>query len=168
MAEKKAFHKSKTFYVLSAILLILLVAGFLFWRSYKYKLVNKKLDSLITVKSKGLYQLNYKNLVINEELGNLSAENVEMIPDSQVYQNMTDQKTAPKNLFFIQIPKLTITGVITPKALLNKEISAHIIRIENANIEIRLSSEKKGNSARFNCGYAIRFIPGDTWQIEKY
>ncbi|HSZ34121.1 MAG TPA: hypothetical protein VK772_12465, partial [Puia sp.] len=143
MAEKKAFRKSKTFYVLSAILLILCVAGFLFWRSYKYKLVNKKLDSLVTVKSKGLYQLNYINLVINEELGNLSAENVEMIPDSQVYQNMIDLKTAPKNLFFIRIPKLTITGVITPKALLSKEISAHIIRIENANIEIRLSSEKK-------------------------
>lgn len=152
MAEKKAFHKSKTFYVLSAILLILFFAGFLFWRSYKYKLVDKKLDNLITVKSKGLYQLNYKNLVINEELGNLSAEDVEMIPDSQVYQDMTDQKTAPKNLFFIRIPKLTITGVITPKALLGKEISAHIIRIANANIEIRLSSEKKETQPGLTAG----------------
>ncbi len=152
MAEKKAFHKSKTFYVLSAILLILFVGGFLFWRSYKYKLVNKKLDSLVTVKSKGLYQLNYRNLVINEELGNLSAENVEMIPDSQVYQSMTDQKTAPKNLFLIRIPKLTITGVITPKALLSKEISAHIIRIENANIEIRLGGEKKETQPGLTAG----------------
>ncbi len=168
MAEKKAFHKSKRFYIISAILLILFFAGFLFWRNYKYKLVDKKLDNLISVKSKGLYQLNYKNLVINEELGNLSAEDVEMIPDSEVYQNMTDHKTAPKNLFFIRIPKLTVTGVITPKVLLSKEISAHIIRIENANIEIRLSSEKKETQPGLNRGRAIRFISGDTWKIKKY
>jgi hypothetical protein len=152
MAEKKAFHKSKRFYVLSAILLILFTAGFLFWRNYKYKLVNKKLDSLISVKSKGLYQLSYKNLIIDEALGNVSAENVEMIPDSLVYQTLVDQKTAPDNLFIIRIPKLEITGVITPKALLNKEISAHIIKIINANVEIRLGNGKKPAESGFSSG----------------
>ena len=152
MAEKKAFHKSKKFYVLSAILLILFTAGFLFWRNYKYKLVNEKLDQLITVKSKGLYQLNYKNLVIDEALGNVSVENVEVIPDSEVYQMQVDQKTAPQNLFFIRIPKLLISGVITPKALLNKEISAHIIKIENAKIEIRLHKGDKANGSGLSTG----------------
>lgn len=152
MAEKKAFHRSGLFYVLSVILLILFTGGFLFWRNYKYKLVNKKLDKLITVKSKGLYQLNYKNLVIDEALGNVSAENVEMIPDSLVYKTLVDQKKAPKTLFFIRIPKIQITGVITPKALLNKEISAHIIRIVHANIEIRLSNNKKPDETGFSSG----------------
>ncbi|HEV3224528.1 MAG TPA: hypothetical protein VGZ90_16730 [Puia sp.] len=150
MAEKKAFHRSKFFYILSCLSLILLITGFLFWRNYKYKLVNKKLDKLITVKSRGLYQLNYKNLIINETLGNLSAENVEMIPDSLVYQMLIDQKTAPENLFYLRIPKLTITGVKTPRALLNKEISAHIIKIENAEIEIRLNNENKEKKPGFN------------------
>jgi hypothetical protein len=145
MAEKKALHRSKTFYIVSSILLIIFLCGFLFWRNYKYKLVNKKLDALVTTKSKGLYQLSYKNLVINEELGSISAENVDLIPDSTVYQLLEVQHTAPQTLFSIHIPSLTITGVITPKILLNKEISAHIVKISNATIEI-LSRQKNKDS----------------------
>jgi hypothetical protein len=152
MAGRKVFHRSRKFYVLSTILLILFSAGFLFWRNYKYKLVNKKLDQLVNVKSKGLYQLTYKNLIIDEALGNVSAENVEMIPDSLVYATLVDQKTAPENLFLVRIPKLEITGVITPKALLNKEISAHIIKVINANVEIRLSNGKKPAESGFSSG----------------
>ncbi len=147
MAEKRAFHKSRTFYFASGIVLIILTAGFFVWRNYKYKLVNKKLDNLVTAKSKGLYEVNYQNLVIDEVQGNLSAENIEMIPDSQVYQNLVQQNKAPDNLFFIRIPKLLISGVKTPKALLNKEISAHTIRIENPVIELRIGKGNKKNNS---------------------
>jgi hypothetical protein len=150
MAEKRIFHRSKAFYIISIACLLLITAGFLFWRNYKYNLVNKKLDYLVTDKSNGLYQLNYKNLIIDEVLGNISAENVEMIPDSLVYQTLIDQKTAPENLFYLKIPKLIITGVKTPRALLNKEISAHIIKVENAEIEIRLSNENKEKNTGFS------------------
>ena len=145
MTEKRAFHKSRTFYFASGIALIILTAGFFIWRNYKYKLVNKKLDTLVTAKSKGLYEVNYNNLVIDEVLGNISAENIEMIPDTQVYQNLVRQNQAPENLFFIRIPKLLISGVKTPKALLNKEISAHIIRIESAEIELQTGKGNKKN-----------------------
>src|SRR4249920_1622753 len=118
MAEKRAFHRSRLFYILSGIFLIILTIGFFIWRNYKYKLVNRKLDNLVTGKSKGLYQLSYQHLVIDEALGNISAENVELIPDSLIYQNLTEQKTAPQTLFFIRIPKLMISGVKTPRALL--------------------------------------------------
>jgi len=143
MAEKRAFHRSRLFYILSGVSLIILTIGFFIWRNYKYQLVNRKLDNLVTGKSKGLYQLSYRHLVIDEALGNISAEEVELIPDSLVYRTLTEQKTAPESLFFIRIPKLMISGVKTPKALLNKEISAHIIRIQDAEIEIRMG--KSGN-----------------------
>jgi hypothetical protein len=74
---------------------------------------------------------------------------VEILPDSLVYKTLQDQKTAPENLFFISIPKLIITGVKTPKALLNREISGHIMKIENAHIEIRLSKGKKEEQPYF-------------------
>ncbi len=60
-----------------------------------------------------------------------------------------EQKTAPESLFYIRIPKLTISGVKTPKALLNKEISAHIIRIQNAEIEIRMGKSKNEKQPDF-------------------
>jgi hypothetical protein len=147
MAEKRAFHRSRIFYILSAIFLVLVTIGYLIWRNYKYKLVDKKVDLLVTVKSKGLYQVSYKNLVIDEALGSILAENLDMLPDSLVYQSLIEQKNAPDNLFYIHIPRLTVTGVKTPKALLNKEISAHIIRIENAEIEIRLTEGGKEKHA---------------------
>src|ERR1700749_1494682 len=143
MAEKRTFHRSRLFYILSGASLIILTIGFFIWRNYKYQLVNRKLDNLVTGKSKGLYQLSYRHLVIDEALGNISAEEVALIPDSLVYLNLVEQKTAPESLFFIRIPKLMISGVKTPKALLNKEISAHIIRIQDAEIEIRMG--KSGN-----------------------
>ncbi|HZZ74765.1 MAG TPA: hypothetical protein VFE04_02520, partial [Puia sp.] len=149
MAEKRAFHKSGLFYILSCAFIIILTVGYFVWRNYKYRLVNKKLDTLVTGKSKGLYQLSYEHLIIDEALGNISAENVELIPDSMVYQKLLDQKTAPESLFYIRIPKLTVSGVKTPKALLNKEISAHIFRIQNAEIEIRMGKSKKEKQTDF-------------------
>jgi hypothetical protein len=149
MAEKRAFHRSRLFYILSGILLIILTIGFFIWRNYKYKLVNRKLDNLVTGKSKGLYQLSYRHLVIDEALGNISAEDVELIPDSLVFLTLTEQKTAPQSLFYIRIPKLMISGVKTPKALLNKEISAHIIRIQDAEIEIRMGKSRNEKQPDF-------------------
>ena len=149
MAEKRAFHRSRLFYILSGILLIVLTIGFFIWRNYKYRLVNRKLDNLVTGKSKGLYQLSYQHLVIDEALGNISAEDVVLIPDSLMYLQLTEKKTAPESLFFIRIPKLMISGVKTPKALLNKEISAHIIRIQNAEIEIRMGKSKNEKQPDF-------------------
>jgi len=149
MAEKRAFHRSRLFYILSGILLIVLTIGFFIWRNYKYKLVNRKLDNLVTGKSKGLYQLSYQHLIIDEALGNISAEEVELIPDSLVYLKLIEQKTAPESLFYIRIPKLMISGVKTPKALLNKEISAHIIRIQDAEIEIRMGKGRNDKRTDF-------------------
>ncbi len=149
MTGGKAIHKSKKFYIVSGIILVMIVAGFLFWRNYKYKLVNKKLDKLVTGKSKGLYEINYQHLVIDEAGGNITAEKVELIPDSLVYQSMQEKNTAPESLFYINIPRLRITGIKTPRALLNKEISAHIMRITNASIEIRMGKSKKEDKPDF-------------------
>src|SRR5580765_3854420 len=101
MNEQKSFHKSRKFYIISGIILTLIVAGLIFWRNYKYKLVNKKLDTLVTGKSRGLYQISYKNLVIDEAGGNISAENVEVMADSLVYHSMEEQNSAPQNIFHI-------------------------------------------------------------------
>ena len=163
MAEKRALHRSRLFYILSGILLIILTIGFFIWRSYKYRLVNRKLDNLVTGKSKGLYQLSYQHLVIDEALGNISAEEVVMIPDSLIYQQLIEEKKAPQSLFYIRIPKLMISGVKTPKALLNKEISAHIIRIQNAEIEIRMGKSRKEKQPDFLKPFLLQNSTGSYW-----
>ncbi len=121
MNETKAKPRQKIYLIIACFLAAVCITGFFVWRKYKYQLVNRKLDREVTGKSGGLYQINYKNLVINEALGNITAEDIEILPDSQVYLSMTGQENRPDNLFFIKIQKLTVTGVKTPKALLTKE-----------------------------------------------
>ena len=145
MPRNKGFFRSTTFYAFWSVIILAIVAGLLIWRNSKYKIANKKIDQLVTVKSKGLYQISYENLHIDEVLGNISAENIEVVPDSLIYQSLVDQNKDPKTLFAIYVPKLLISGVKTPKALLNKEISAHVIRIQNAKIEIRLGESNTNN-----------------------
>jgi hypothetical protein len=162
MAEKRAFHRPRIFYIFSGLLFLALI-GFFIWRNYKYTLVNKKVETLVNSKSRGLYSLSYHNLVINEALGNVSVENVQLIPDSTVYIDQVQNKTDPDQLFKITIPRLSITGIKTPKALLNQEISAHFIRIENADIvisRVRQGDKKESDFSRYLKGEMYRELLG--------
>jgi hypothetical protein len=161
--------RPKSVYFRIALIIFILITGIVLWNHFKYKFVNRKLDNLVTGKSRGLYQINYRNLVIDEALGSLSVEDIEMIPDSEVYRTMQQNKTEPKDLFYIRIPGLFITGVKTPKALLTKQISAHMIRIENAEIEIRLAksgSEKKTDFKKILNGDIYRQLLGNLKSIQ--
>ena len=159
MAEKRTFHRPRIFYVLSCLLFVALIIGFFVWRNYKYKFVNKKIETLVNTKSRGLYSLSYHNLVINEALGNISVENVQLIPDSNVYIEQVQNKTGPDELFKITIPQLSITGIKTPKALLNQEISAHFIRIENADIVISRVKQHNKKGVDFS-----RWLTGEMYR----
>jgi hypothetical protein len=163
MTFKKFFPGSKKIYIIAGVLLVILSITIPIWRTFKYRLVNKKLNKLVTGKSGGLYQINYHHLLIDEALGNISAENIEILPDSEVYQSMEKTSTAPETLFYIRIPFLQITGVKTPKALLNKEIEAHVIHIVNAEIEFRIGksgSSKKPDITSYLDGTAYRQLLG--------
>jgi hypothetical protein len=138
MERKRNARKRRTYYILTIIVVVICTAGFFLWQNFKYRLVNKKLDSLVTTKSGGLYRISYDNLVIDEALGNISAINITMLPDSAVFETMKAQNIQPENLFYIHIPKLIVTGLKTPKALLNKEIHAHKIELKDAQVEVRL------------------------------
>ncbi|MFI5192960.1 MAG: hypothetical protein ACHQD7_02850 [Chitinophagales bacterium] len=141
MSEKKTFRRTPAFYIVSALVILTIITGVIFWQKIKYHLVNQQLNSAITGKSDGLYKISYKNLIIDEVAGNISVENVHLSTDSTVYKEQSKQENEAVTRIDVRIPKLVITGVKTPKALLNKEIAAHSINIESAVIE--LSPEKQ-------------------------
>jgi len=154
--EKKISRKRRIYILM--IITVITTITFFFWRNFKYRLANKKLDNLVTNKSGGLYRISYENLVINEALGNFSVSNVVMLPDSSTFETMKAQHIQPENLFYIHIPKLIITGVKTPKALLNKEISAHKIELQDAEVEVRLgkpAEEKKKADTKTDLSAAV-------------
>ena len=67
-------------------------------------MVNNKLDNLVTAKSEGLYRISYKNLVINEALGSISANDIDVLPDSVVLEKMEAEHKQPENLFLFTYP----------------------------------------------------------------
>ncbi len=131
--------------------LIVLVA---LWQFYKYKIVNKNVNKLITEKSKGLYSIHYEDIIVEEVSGSLQVKNVEVMPDTAVYNNMVKEKTDPPVLVRFAFPLLQIVRIKTPKALLNKEIEGGKVEIDQPTIEIGLNNFLK-DTAAYNPGKDI-------------
>jgi len=118
---------------------LLIATGVLVWRYYKYKLVHNSIQEGIREKTKGLYQVRYDSLYIDEVSGTLHVAKVQLLPDTALFRQMAKEHKSPPVLVTINIPNLDIMRVKTPKALLNKEIEGGKIEVNGASIEIALS-----------------------------
>lgn len=124
------------FFSIIAFILALLAAAILYWQLNKKGIIRGKLKSAIEEKSQGLYKIQYDNLDLDEVSGFLSVTNFSLKYDSILYQQMLKKNEAPPILFNIQIPKITINGVKTPRALIDKEISGNTLSIQQPTIEV--------------------------------
>lgn len=131
-------------YLLTATAVFLLAV--VVWQFYKYKIVNRKVNKAVSEKSKGLYSIQYEDLSIDEVSGSLHVKNIRIIPDTAVYWQMVGEKTAPSVLIRLTIPVLEISGIKTPKALLNKEVEGRKIEIRDPTVEILLSHFQKDST----------------------
>jgi hypothetical protein len=131
-------------YLLTAIgVIVLAVIG---WQFYKYRLVNTNVNKAVSEKSEGLYSIHYDDLSIDEVAGILHVKNIEIVPDTAVYEQMVREKRNPSMLMRLSIPSLDILGVKTPKALLTKEIEGGKVEVSNPTIEIILDQFAKDST----------------------
>ena len=126
------------------MLLVLLGAGVaVFWQQIKYRFVKAKISSAVSDQSGGLYRLSYDDLRIDEVGGNISVNNIHLTTDSLVYaQIKKDSARFPVKLD-IYVPKLEVTGVSTPQALLSKQIKGRAVLIHSPRIDISLPPKDK-------------------------
>jgi hypothetical protein len=129
------------------LLIIAVIIGLLTWQFYKYKIANKSISKVVSEKSKGLYSIHYDSLFIDELSGILHVKNIEIIPDTTVYNQLVKEKKNPSILLRISVPALDIIRIKTPKALLSKQIEGSKIEISNAKIEISINNFLKDSSA---------------------
>lgn len=113
------------------------------WQVYKYRIINNKAGKEVAKKTKGLYSIRYEGLSLDEISGTLHLQNIEITPDTAVYNRMVQEKTNPSILIKATIPVLNILGVKTPKALLHRQVEGRSIEIANPSIEIMLSHFNK-------------------------
>ncbi|HTI07694.1 MAG TPA: hypothetical protein VL832_04025 [Puia sp.] len=122
------------------------IIALLVWQFYKYRLVHDNVNKAVSEKSKGLYRIQYDNLLIDEVGGSLHVKNIRIEPDTSVYNQLVVEKKDPPTLIRLTIPALDITGVKTPKALLTKQIEGGKVVVTNPTIEIMLNHFKKDST----------------------
>lgn len=128
------------------VVAVVVLVGLAVWRYYKYKIANEKIHEMVSTKTKGLYSIKYENLLLDEVNGTLRVENVSLIPDTSFYSQLRADHKEPPVLVTLTLPELNVTGIKTPKALLNKEIVARKIEIKHPTIEISISNFLKDTS----------------------
>lgn len=128
-------------------------------------MVNRNVSKAVSEKTRGLYSISYDDLSIDEVSGNLQVKNIRIVADTAVYRHMLEQKTNPPTLLNVSIPALEVSGVKTPKALLNKAVEGHKIAITAPTIEILLSHFHKDSTVYNPAGDISKALLGKLLKI---
>ena len=102
------------------------------WQFYKYKIVNKGILKAFAEKTQNRYTLHYGHIELDELKGRLQIKNIEIVINKGAGNN---NGTYLSRLF---IPEINITGVKTPRALLEKQIEGRKIELSSPTIELAI------------------------------
>lgn len=165
---KKATSTSKGKIIFSSILLVIILAitgGIVYWQTHKKKLIRERLEAAIGSESKGLYNVKYESLDLDEIGGYLAVSNLTLNYDSLKFDSLRKIGKAPSILLNITIPALSVIGVKTPRALIDKEIVGHKLEIKNPVIEIIYTMAGKDSARRVPTSEVYKEILGNLNQI---
>jgi hypothetical protein len=123
-----------------------IAGGLWYWNTHKKAIIRNKLETAIREKSKGLYKIKYDSLEIDEIAGYLSVSNMTITYDSTRYMDLENQGKAPPILINISIPVIAISGVKTPRALIDNEVVGRKLEIKNPVINIIYTNTGKDSS----------------------
>lgn len=128
--------------------LVLIGAAILVWSIYKKQFLRSKVTDAVAGGSQGLYAIEFGKLDMDEVNGNLSVTDLRLQPDTLRYNEMAQTNRMPAILAHLKIPSLKVSGVKTPRALLNKEIEGGKVLIENPEIELFFTNRGKDSLKR--------------------
>lgn len=129
-------------WILIILALLFLVMGGVVWyygRNWK-PILEAKIKEVVHNSSNGLYTLAYGDLDLNIGLGNVTLHEVELIPDSAIYQQMIVDQSAPDNRFHIKLKVLKIRRFSLWDVLRSRQLYIKSIFLEQP--EIHLMSER--------------------------
>jgi hypothetical protein len=115
---------------------VILSAAFFLYSHYKDRFIRDKIQNGITEGTNDLYKITYDSLYLDEVNGELFVTNLKVIPDTLRFEGHKLQAGDPATLVSVSVSRLHITGVKTPQALLNKEITGRRIFISDADVTL--------------------------------
>jgi len=132
--KKNNISFSRSFIIIIAVIILLVLAGIIGWNLFKYKFIKGKVKNAVFEKTNGLYTIRYDKMDLDEAGGYLYVTNLKIIPDTVKFRQMVADKKNPPLVLSLFVPELKIAGVKTPQAMLNKKISGRKLEINNATV----------------------------------
>jgi len=128
---------------ISFFLLAVIGFGFWYWNTHKNKIIKTELEKAIVKSNKGFYKVSYDDMKIDETAGSLFVRNMKVRFDSARYQSSGKENKVPSMVFNIDIPEISVVGVRTTRALLDKEIIGRKLEIKNPIIDLQYTYKGK-------------------------
>lgn len=129
--------------IIALVILLIIAGGVVTWNMYKRRLAKTQVKDTVANKTNGLYGMEVGKLDFDEVAGSVQVTNLQLVADSNVYNQMAAVNDEPSVLMNISIPLLTVDGVQTPRALLNSEIVGRKVMIQNPRIELLFTGRGK-------------------------
>ena len=147
--KRKTFHVPRGFkFALTGLFIALgiLVGGAWYWNKHKNEIIKSKIEDAIVGGSQGLYRVSYDSLELDEVAGWLVVQNLHLSYDSLRYASFKAQQLTPPLLLNITIPEIRVSGIQTPRAVLQKEIRGRMMEIKNPIIDIYYTYQGKDST----------------------
>jgi hypothetical protein len=141
--------------------ILLGAGGIWYWNTHKKQIIGTQLEKAIAKKSHGLYKVHYDSLGLDEVKGQLILSSFTITYDTNKLERLKNENKIPYLLFNISIPEIRITGIETPRALIEKEISGRHLAIMNPVIEVIYTNAGKDSARNVPNEEIYRQILGD-------
>ncbi|MBX3256461.1 MAG: hypothetical protein KF862_20160 [Chitinophagaceae bacterium] len=156
--------------ILAGGILLILAAGITltiaYWNVIKKGFIRNKVKAAVYEKSNKLYDIHYDDMELDEVSGYLSITHMKLRYDSAQYKILQQKNQEPPILFQIEIPSISISGVKTPQALLNKEIVGAKLHISQPVIDIIYTRKGQDSSKSIPTQEVYKQILGELKQIK--
>ncbi|MBX2925128.1 MAG: hypothetical protein KF746_23205 [Chitinophagaceae bacterium] len=156
--------------IITGVVLLLFSGGIaitvIYWNMIKKSFIRNKVKTTVQEKSNRLYDIHYDDMEMDEVSGNLQISNMKLHYDSAQSKLLEEQNQEPPILFQIEIPLISITGVKTPQALLNRQISGTKLHISNPVINIIYTRKGQDSSKSIPTEAVYKQILGELSQIK--
>lgn len=115
----------------------LLLTAITWYLSVKLKpIITAELQELVLKSTDNLYRIEFSSVNTNVLTGVSSLNNVEIIPDTNIYRKLIGLKQAPNNLYRIKLKKLSVRNFHPLRVWSEKKLNIDLLLFDNPCIEM--------------------------------
>ncbi len=138
--DKQVFYRKRKFWywaggILGAMIVLLGIAALVLSAKWKPTLTTKIKDGVKDA-SKGLYQIDFKDIHLNLLTGTAVLDSISLMPDTTVFNQLRANKEAPTHLFKIKLAHLKISRVGVLTAYFKKKVALKAIILDQPSIDM--------------------------------